>query len=53
MRQLLLEAGRAVEAGEEPRGVNPDGYRNVRPHDGIVTKAQDWHALRPELIARF
>jgi phthalate 4,5-dioxygenase oxygenase subunit len=52
-RQLLLEAGREIEADRPPRGVDPETYRNVRPHDGIVTKSEDWHALEPELVARF
>jgi phthalate 4,5-dioxygenase len=54
MRRLLLEATRAVEKGESPRGVDPKTYRNVRPHDGLVPNGVDWReAFREDLAARW
>jgi hypothetical protein len=42
MRRMLLEATRAVEAGESPRGTDPETYRSIRPHDGLVPVGGDW-----------
>jgi nitrite reductase/ring-hydroxylating ferredoxin subunit len=54
MRRLLLEATRAVEAGEAPRGVDPSSYRLVRPVDHKIPAGQPWReALARELVARF
>ena len=53
MRRLLLDATRAVEAGEAPPGLDPSTYRGVRPHDGLLPIGADWQegyaeALRPK-----
>jgi len=54
MRQLLLEAIAAVEAGGIPRGVDPETYRNVRALDHLIPKELDWHeALREQRLAQF
>jgi hypothetical protein len=42
MRRMLLDATRAVERGETPRGTDPEAYRDVRPHDGLVPAGTDW-----------
>ena len=42
LRRILLDAIRAVEAGEHPRGLDPASYRLARPHDGIIPAASDW-----------
>ncbi|HUZ75309.1 MAG TPA: Rieske 2Fe-2S domain-containing protein [Stellaceae bacterium] len=42
LRRMLLEATRAVERGETPRGTDPETYRAVRPHDGLVPAGGDW-----------
>jgi len=42
MRQLLLEAGRDVEAGRPPRGNDPATFRNIRPFDGYVERGAAW-----------
>jgi phthalate 4,5-dioxygenase oxygenase subunit len=53
-RQLLLEAIRAVEAGREPRGVDPAGYRNARALDHLIPGGLAWReALKDEMVARF
>jgi phthalate 4,5-dioxygenase len=52
-RQLLLEAGRDVAEGRKPRGLDPATYRNVRAYDAVVKRDQDWHALEPELVAKW
>ncbi len=54
LRQLLLEATRAVERGEQPRGVASQAAHNVRPADHRIPLDVDWRAaLRDELIARY
>jgi len=54
MRQLLLEATRAVERGEMPRGADPTVARNVRPVDHRIPLGLDWRtALKDELVARY
>jgi phthalate 4,5-dioxygenase len=54
MRQLLLEATRAVESGEPLRGVDPSAYRLVRPVDHKIAPGLDWRtALASELSAKF
>jgi phenylpropionate dioxygenase-like ring-hydroxylating dioxygenase large terminal subunit len=54
MRRLMLEAIRAVEAGDAPRGVNPEVARDIRAHDGYVPRGGDWHTLfADELKARW
>jgi phenylpropionate dioxygenase-like ring-hydroxylating dioxygenase large terminal subunit len=54
MRQLLLEAMAAREAGAPVRGVDPATYRNVRAVDLVIPPAPDWReALKDELTAKF
>lgn len=54
MRKLMLEATREVEAGRDPRGINPAACRNVRPFDGLVPAGQDWRTtLSGELNAKW
>jgi phthalate 4,5-dioxygenase len=48
MRRMLLDATRAVERGENPRGTDPATYRTVRPHDGLVPAGSDWRAAFAE-----
>ena len=50
MRRLLLEATRAVEAGETPRGLDPSTHRAIRPHDGLLPLGADWHAAYAEAL---
>ncbi len=45
MRRLLLEATRDVEAGSQPRGLDPAQYRNARAHDLIVDEQADWRSI--------
>lgn len=42
LRRLLLDATRAVERGETPRGADPATHRNLRPYDGLVPPGQNW-----------
>ena len=54
MRRLLLEAIDTVNKGGAPRGLDPNSYRKVRPHDRIVPPGQDWHqTFEKELIAKW
>jgi nitrite reductase/ring-hydroxylating ferredoxin subunit len=54
LRQLLLEATRAVESGEAVRGVDPSAYRHVRPVDHKIAPGLEWRtALADELQAKF
>jgi len=54
MRRLLLEATRAVEAGQAPRGLDPKTYRGIRPHDGVVPAGTDWReAFAAPMAARW
>jgi len=54
LRQLLLEATRAVENSESPRGVDPSAYRHVRPVDHKIARGLEWRsALAHELQAKF
>jgi hypothetical protein len=53
-RQLLLEATRAVERGEMPRGSDPEHSKMLRPVDHMVPLDVDWRErLRSELVARY
>jgi phthalate 4,5-dioxygenase len=53
-RQLLLEATAAVEAGEAPRGVAPDAYREVRAYDRVIPRDRDWRVeFATELRAKW
>jgi phthalate 4,5-dioxygenase oxygenase subunit len=54
MRQLLLEATRAVERGDTPLGVDPLVSRTVRPADHRIPLDVDFReALRDEIVARY
>ncbi|HUB96522.1 MAG TPA: Rieske 2Fe-2S domain-containing protein [Stellaceae bacterium] len=54
MRRLLLEATRAVERGEAPKGVDPRSYRAVRPNDSVIPATANWReALAGELVAKW
>lgn len=54
MRRLLLEATREVEAGGDPRGLDPATHRHARAHDKIVDATEDWRAVfAEEAAARF
>jgi phthalate 4,5-dioxygenase len=54
LRQLLLEASRAVESGDAIRGVDPSAYRHVRPVDHKIPTGLEWRsALAHELQAKF
>jgi phthalate 4,5-dioxygenase len=54
MRQLLLEAMDNLEKGIEPRGTDPETYRNVRAVDKMVPLDLPWReALGDELLAKF
>jgi phthalate 4,5-dioxygenase oxygenase subunit len=45
MRQMLLEAVAVVEAGGEPRGVDPMAHGSVRAFEEIVPAGDDWRAV--------
>jgi phthalate 4,5-dioxygenase oxygenase subunit len=54
LRQLLLEASRAVESGDPVRGADPSAYRHVRPLDHKIARGREWRAaLAHELQAKF
>ena len=54
MRKMMLDATYAVERGEDPPGVAPESYRNVRPYDTICAAGIDWReALADELVAKW
>ena len=54
MRRLLLEAVDTAEKGGSLRGLDPTGYRAVRPHDNIVPLGRDWRAqFEKELVAKW
>ena len=54
MRNMLLAATKAVENGQDPRGVDPTAYRDARPHDGVVPKAVAWQdAFKDGLAAKW
>jgi phenylpropionate dioxygenase-like ring-hydroxylating dioxygenase large terminal subunit len=48
MRNLLLEATQVVEAGERPRGTDPETYRLVRPFDGLLGANENWKEVFAE-----
>jgi phenylpropionate dioxygenase-like ring-hydroxylating dioxygenase large terminal subunit len=52
-RQLLLEATKAVEEGETPRGATPESHRDVRAYDDIAPRDKDWHVFEPEIAAKW
>lgn len=54
MRRLLLEAMRAVERGERPKGVDPAAHRNIRPHDRVIGAKANWREMfAEELVAKW
>jgi phthalate 4,5-dioxygenase oxygenase subunit len=54
MRRLLLEAIAVVEAGGDPRGIDPASHRKIRSWDDIVPTGADWRSfLAPNLITRW
>jgi hypothetical protein len=54
MRRLLLEALDIAQKGGTLRGLNPDTYRMIRPHDRVVPPGQDWRqTFEQELIAKW
>ncbi len=54
MRRLLLEAIDVVGTGGEPRGLQPETHRAIRPHDRIVPKGEDWRTfMESELVAKW
>jgi hypothetical protein len=54
MRNMLLAATKAVENGQDPRGLNPASYRDARPHDGFVPKDATWQeTLKAGLAAKW
>jgi hypothetical protein len=54
MRRLLLEALDIAQKGGTLRGLNPDTYRTIRPHDRVVPPGQDWRqTFEQELIAKW
>ena len=42
MRQLMLAATKQVENGEQPKGIDPETYRQARPYDGVVPAGAEW-----------
>jgi phthalate 4,5-dioxygenase oxygenase subunit len=54
LRQQLLEAVNAVAAGEDPRGIDPATYENVRPYDAVVPPGKDWRVeFADDLVAKW
>ena len=54
MRRLLLEGIEVAEKGGQPRGVDPEDYRKVRPHDRMVPPGRDWREVfEKELVAKW
>jgi phthalate 4,5-dioxygenase len=54
MRRLLLDAVAAVEAGNDPPGIDPASYRRVRALDHLIPKDLVWQdALASEALAKF
>jgi hypothetical protein len=52
-RQILLDAVDAVARGEDPPGVDPRAYRNVRASDLILPRGSRWQDVAErELAAR-
>jgi nitrite reductase/ring-hydroxylating ferredoxin subunit len=54
LRQMLLEAVAAAEAGEPLPAIDPSSYRNVRAVDRIVPKNRSWRdETRDDFAAKF
>jgi phthalate 4,5-dioxygenase len=53
-RRLLLEATEDAADGRQPRGVDPETYRNVRPYDNVIPAEADWReTFEQELVAKW
>jgi phthalate 4,5-dioxygenase len=53
-RQLLIESTDDVEQGRDPRGLDPQTYRNVRAVDQFTDPSLDWHvSMKEEIVARY
>ena len=44
MRKMMLAATFTVERGEDPPGLDPARYRNMRPYDKVIPAGTDWRA---------
>lgn len=53
MRRLLLEAIKAVESGDMPRGTRPHEHSKVRAYDDIVESSVPFEQLLAETIAKW
>jgi len=53
MRRLMLEATRAVENGQSPRGARPEQHRSVRAYDDIVSPSVPLERLLHEAAAKW
>ncbi|MFM1814809.1 MAG: hypothetical protein RLZ98_1504 [Pseudomonadota bacterium] len=54
MRRLMLEAIRDVEEGKDPRGLDPESCRNVRPYDDYIVGDKHWRdAFGKEIYAKW
>ncbi len=54
MRKMMLAATYAVERGDDPPGIDPASYRNVRPHDTVIPADVDWReALAVDIVAKW
>lgn len=54
LRRLLLEGTVLVEQGKAPRGVDPESYRHIRPHDNVIDLTEDWRTkFADELVSRW
>ncbi|MGY9107262.1 MAG: hypothetical protein ACKVG0_12185, partial [Alphaproteobacteria bacterium] len=52
MRRIILEAISQNEKGEDPRGLNPDTYRNIRAYDRVIPADDDWkETMKDDLVA--
>jgi phenylpropionate dioxygenase-like ring-hydroxylating dioxygenase large terminal subunit len=53
-RRLLLEAADAVEAGQSPRGTEPDSYRALRGADMVIQQGVEWRDVsKAETLAHW
>ena len=53
-RQILLDAIEAVQRGDEPPGVDPSAYRDLRASDMVLEKHVSWREVADrELAARW
>jgi phenylpropionate dioxygenase-like ring-hydroxylating dioxygenase large terminal subunit len=53
-RQMMLEATKVVENGEQPKGANPETYQRVRACDSFLPKGVDWReGLKEKMTAKY